>query len=538
MRRKIAWLLAAALCVGSLSACADGSDKNETGAENAQGSAPASETAEEPETEETESEASQESAGEESGSDFGEEMDIELMAYFVMDVDETDSIVQYINDKFNVNLKLTITSESDYDDTLNMRIAGGDMPDWFRVSDQGIYGQLVEDGMLLNVSELVDKYHFENIAAQFQVDRAEYLQTDGVFYRIPDTVGCLNRGIFYRKDWLDKLELEQPKTWDEFADMLRAFAEADLDGTGASGFTSYGNVAGLEIAQSAYTGYRNWGLLPDGSLIYKYEDDNYKEMLRYWKELFAENGTLDPEIMIASSTEAMEKFCTGRCGALMMNVNSSWYTTMESDLKAYKADAELGLLIPVLEGPAGAYMNGYFGFSADSSFSSSLSEEKAVRILSIFDYLLSPEGRELTLYGLEGQHHDVVDGVKVPREETLNTEWGQNQHLLGEVADFGSNNALITNETMLEWLEYTSNPENVRADLTGYFTNERATIIQSTLNELRVRYLVPFVTGEMDIDSEWENFQQELKNAGIDELRQLTADYFAGQGASPDPAVQ
>lgn len=117
MRRKIAWLLAAALCVGSLSACADGSDKNETGAENAQGSAPASETAEEPETEETESEASQESAGEESGSDFGEEMDIELMAYFVMDVDETDSIVQYINDKFNVNLKLTITSESDYDDT-------------------------------------------------------------------------------------------------------------------------------------------------------------------------------------------------------------------------------------------------------------------------------------------------------------------------------------------------------------------------------------------------------------------------------------
>ncbi len=470
--------------------------------------------------------------------DMTEPMDIELMAYFVMEVDEKDPIVQFINDKFNVNLKLTITSEANYDDTLNMRIAGADIPDWFRVTDQGVFNQLVEDGALLNVSEMVEKYNFENIAAQLNVNsKAAFLANDGVFYRIPDTLGCLNRGIFYRLDWQEKLNLETPKTWDEFAEMCRAFAEADLDGIDSTGFTAYGNVSGLEIAQSSFTGYRNWGITSTGDYIYKYEDDNYKAMIEYWRDLFAEDGTLDPEIMISSYTEAMEKFCTGKVGALMMNVNSTWYSNMSQTLTSYKSDAKLGLMMPLPAGPAGSYMNSYFGFSADSAFSADLDEAKAARILAIFDYLLSDEGRDLTLYGFEGQHHDVVDGVKVQREETLNTEWGQCQHLLGEVADFGTNDRLITNPTMIEWVNYSTNPDNVRADTLGYFSNERADVISASINELRTQYLVPMITGEMDVDAEWGNFQKALKDAGIDELRGIVKEYYESKGTTPDSAT-
>lgn len=44
-----------------------------------------------------------------------------------------------------------------------------------------------------------------------------------------------------------------------------------------------------------------------------------------------------------------------------------------------------------------------------------MSEAKAARILAIMDYLLSDEGRELTLYGnKEGVYYDLVDGKKVP----------------------------------------------------------------------------------------------------------------------------
>ena len=167
----------------------------------------------------------------------------------------------------------------------------------------------------------------------------------------------------------------------------------------------------MDIAQSSFTGYRTWGLKEDGSLMHAYEDEQYKTMLKYWRDLFTQ-GVLDPEVMITSFTEATEKFCTGRVGALMMNVNATWFSTIKTNLAAYKEDAEVALLIPLPEGPAGSYLNSYFGFSADSSFSAKLTEEKAARILTIFDYLLSEEGRELTLYGFEGEHHDVLRAKK------------------------------------------------------------------------------------------------------------------------------
>ncbi len=465
-------------------------------------------------------------------------MDIELMAYFVMEVNENDPLIKYINEKFNVTLKPTITSEANYKDTLNMRIAGGSLPDWFRVTDQGVFNQLVEDKKLLNVSEMVEKYGFENIAAQLEVNgKASFLANDGVFYRIPDTLGSLNRSIYYRLDWLKALGLEEPTTWEEFADMCRAFAAADLDGIDSTGYASYGDIAGMEMAQSAFTGYRNWGITSDGEYIYKFEDDNFKAMIKFWSELYAEEGTLDPEILISSSTDSIEKFCTGKVGALMMNVNSTWFSSINSTLKAYKPDAELGLMVTMPAGPAGAYMNTYFGFSADSAFNGSMSEAKAARILAIYDYLLSEEGRELTLYGFEGQHHDVVNGVKVQREATLNAEWGQLQHLLGEVADFGTNDRLITEPTMIKWVEATSNPENVRADLLGYFSNERASVINSSLNAVKTKYLVPMVSGEMDVDAEWDNFQQAMKDAGIDEYREMVKAYYESKNATPDAAT-
>lgn len=124
--------------------------------------------------------------------DMTEPVEIEIMAYFVMDVDpDTDPIMQYLEEKFNVDFTITLTNIDNYADTLNMRVASGDMPDWFRITDQSVYGVLQEDGLLLNVSELVDKYGFENIQAAFDAPNASILATDGVFYRVPDTIGKL-----------------------------------------------------------------------------------------------------------------------------------------------------------------------------------------------------------------------------------------------------------------------------------------------------------------------------------------------------------
>lgn len=465
---------------------------------------------------------------------FDEPMEIDMMAYFVDDIGE-DSVVKFLEEKFNVKFNFTITLIDSYPDALNLRISGGDIPEWFRVTNQTTFDQLAEDGLLLNVSEMVDKYGFENIKDTFELNNADILANDGVFYRIPDTLGCLNNGVYYRKDWLDALNLEVPTTWDELAEVFKAFAEADLDGVDACGVTSYGNGIMQSVIKPSFMGYCDWGMDADGNVVNYRQDEHYKDVLKYWKNLYVD-GVLDPEVMANNYMTAMEKFATGRAGALMMNINSTWYDKNTTDILSFKEDAEVAIAsLPPLEGPAGAYIATYFPFSADSCFSADLSEEKAARILAIFDYLLSDEGRDLTLYGVDDEFAQEVDGVKVQLVDEATEAWSQNIHFFGEIADFGSTDRLITNDELKLWAETVSDPTQTRSNKMGYFVADPS--VNAAVSEANKQFITPFLTGEMDIDAEWEHYQQALKDAGIDKLVAQATEYVEAHGITLDPVL-
>lgn len=456
--------------------------------------------------------------------DMSEPMDIEIFSYYVMDLAPDDSIVQFINEKFNVNLKFTITLIDNYDTTLNMRIASGDIPDWFRMRDQVIYNQMYEDQCLLNVSSLVEKYNFENIRAQTELPNAILLaDANRQFYRIPDSTGCLNNTFFLRGDWFEKAGLPMPSTYDELKAAFETLIEADYEGNNTIGISTWGGYTNILSFSGAWTGYNTWGL-KDGELSYEFTDPNFKGWLKYFRDLYQE-GILDPEFMNTSYIEAMEKFASGRSVGLVMNLNSIWYNNNLNNLIANNPDAYISIPLPMPEGPMGGILNSFFGFQADSAFSATLSEEKAARILAIMDYLLSDEGRELMLYGFEGEHHDVVDGQKVRREEYMARVWGQTQHLLGEMADFGSNDLTATASVLKDWKEWQESSGCLRANKLSYYANDEATTISVNLNEIRDRYIVAFLTGEMDIDAEWDRYVAEMEAANLGRLKELIAGY-------------
>lgn len=469
--------------------------------------------------------------------DLTEPVEIELMAYYVMDVPENDPIMLYLSEKFNVKFHLTITNIDNYIQTLNMRIASDEIPDWFRVTDQSVYNQLAEDGMLLNVSDFVDRYDFSNIADTFELPNANALATNGIFYRVPDTVGVLNGGFYYRKDWLDELGIAAPTNYDELRDALAKIVEADPDGKGTTGLTAY-SIGFLESAAPAWLGYVNFGRKPDGGIIHKFEDENYKAMFKYWADLYA-NKLLDAEFFVNSYETCMEKLASGRAGFYIMNMNTTWWSNNKANLAQYDINAELGALIPFPTGLAGNKAPRYFGFTADSSFSVNVSEEKGARMLAVMDYLLSEEGRDLTLYGFEeGVYYDLVDGEKIQKEDVVNAEWGQVQHFMGEIADFGSNDRLARDPVDIKWQEYLNNPDNVCYDKIGdYFYSERASVIWAELYEIQTRYLTAFLTGEMDIDAAWDEFQQALKDAGLEEYKAIIKAYADEKGIIFDEAV-
>ncbi|MBQ4553414.1 MAG: extracellular solute-binding protein [Clostridia bacterium] len=465
--------------------------------------------------------------------DFSEPMDIEIFSYYVMDIAPDDSVVQFINEKFNVNLKFTITLIDNYDTTLNMRIASGDIPDWMRMHDQVIYNQMYEDQCLLNITPFIEKYNFENIRAQTQLPNALLLaDANQQFYRVPDSTGCLNNTFFLRGDWFEKAGLPIPTTYEELKTAFETLIEADYDGNNTIGITSWLGYSCILSFSGAWTGYNTWGL-KDGELSYEFTDPNMKGWLKYFRDLYKE-GILDPEFMSTSYIDAMEKFASGRSVSLVMNLNNIWYNNNLNNLLAHDPNAYIAIPLPMPAGPMGNVLNSFFGFQADSAFSANLSEEKAARILAIMDYLLSDEGRELMLYGMEGEHHDVVDGKKVQREEYMNQVWGQTQHLLGELADFGSNDLVASDPLMKDWKAWQETSGALRANKLNYYANDEATTISVNLNEIRDRYFVAFLTGEMDIDACWDQYVAEMEAANLGRLKDLIGAYVDEMGIQLD----
>lgn len=451
--------------------------------------------------------------------------DIDLMAYFFLDVPPDDPIITYLNEKFNVTINLSLTSgTATYPDALNMRLASGQIPDWFRINQEATFGQLVEDGCLLNISQYVEKYNFENIRKTFEAPYADVLATDGVFYRIPDGVGVLRRAFYVRKDWMEALNMEMPETWDELAEMVKAFQAADLD--------HQGNVAGIVLCNPDYayafapgwTGYNGWAIV-NGERTYFKADDNYKAYLKYLNGLY-NDGVLDSEGFTMTRQQSEEKFSTGRSSVYWMNANSVWWDNIVSQVKANNADADVLMLVPVPAGPKGSLVGIGVPYAASSSFNADLEEDKAARILAIMDYLLSDEGKDLTLYGFEGQHHDVVDGERVVRTEVVLNEWGQSQHLMGELADFGANDRMIKSESLKAWAEWYDDPAHSAVDYSGIMYDPDAAVIQAELREIDNRYFVPFVTGSKDIDKTWDEYIDAMNAVGLEKLGEIVEAYY------------
>lgn len=64
--------------------------------------------------------------------------------------------------------------------------------------------------------------------------------------------------MFWRKDWLDKLGLEVPKTLDDYEKVLTAFVEEDPDGNGKKDTAGLASVLS-ELMFGAYgTSLCNW----------------------------------------------------------------------------------------------------------------------------------------------------------------------------------------------------------------------------------------------------------------------------------------
>lgn len=175
------------------------------------------------------------------GSAFGQSnkrMTITVATYQIQPTDENGEMLKFYADKFGVDIKVMNIDHSKFHDLVNLRIAAGEIPDFFYIRDPALLPVYAKQGVLAKLSTEMLKTNAPDILDVIQKNAPGYMEmgkVNGVQYGIPivNPGNTFHLPIVYRADWMKKVGVTKtPETLAEFETLMYKFANEDPDGNG------------------------------------------------------------------------------------------------------------------------------------------------------------------------------------------------------------------------------------------------------------------------------------------------------------------
>lgn len=211
-----------------------------------------------------------------------------------------------------------------------------------------------------------------------------------------------------RYDWLEKLDLNEPQTLDDYYDVLHAFTYDDPDGNGKD--DTYGLVIGYTLYDTvgffgAYGLMRGFQKDENGELYSPYATEDAIPVYEFMAKLY-EDGILEPNFITNQSSNFRELFMTDKAG---MNFYwAAWVGLYNQQVKAEDPDSPFkarGLVPP--EGPGGRLLKaGDDGFMVIPQ----LSEYKD-QAFDVIEFWHTYEGNVLSTLGIKGHDYTMENGT-------------------------------------------------------------------------------------------------------------------------------
>ena len=302
-----------------------------------------------------------------------------------------------------------------------------DLPDILNPTGFGVM-DLADDELIVPLDDYLDLMP-DIVAAVGEEHMDAWKASDGHIYTIPSVSTIQGSfSMLVRQDWLKALNLETPKTWEDWLTYWRGVRDNDLNGNGDA--TDEIPIALSESADGersltlllnafgiAASNDTQFCVLDDGTYTMVYEHPRYPEFLKAMAGLY-EEGILVEGYESDSYASIDEKMGNDTLGSTMTFAASSSQT--EILRKNGKEDAlwisvepvagpygdrmiqERELIMPVWSITAGAYEKG-----------------KVEDIVRFFNWCYTKEGADLYNYGIEGISYTVEDGKPVLNQDLI-----------------------------------------------------------------------------------------------------------------------
>lgn len=336
-------------------------------------------------------------------------------------------IEKKVEDYTNVNLDVMWTPKDNYDDKLNLVLAGGgdDMPQILATETKSpVIINAAKAGALWDIESMLQEFpHLKNSKAAVN----DNIRIDGKLYGIYRGRALGRNGMTYRKDWADKLGLGKPETIDDIYDMLYAFTYEDPDGNGKDdtyglALTKY--TAPLDIIQTWFGAPNGWGEA-DGKLIPDHQTEEYLECLRWLRKL-CEEGIIKKDFPTRDAATKTDDLKTQKAGMLVDTIDdgrrvADYY--MSQGIEGPEIDFVGAVKKEENSEPGTMATLGCQGFFVITK--AAKTEEEVRKCLEFLDKMNDEEMLTLANYGLEGKHYTLESDGKLTRtgDSTLKQEF-------------------------------------------------------------------------------------------------------------------
>lgn len=325
---------------------------------------------------------------------------------------DSDPILAEIEAATNTEIEFRKVDGSSFIDQLNAAALNGQFPDIVGTIGEGndaLIASWIRDGVITPFTGEVAEAA-PNIIAQYEeIPLLNEIRVNGEIYAQPTFWGFdtyPNQGLVHiRADLLEAYGMEPPTTFEEYFDFLETAVE-----NGETGVI-FNAAEGLGPALNPFAGayglpYRGWVELEDGSYGYWAVQPGMKDALLLFRQMVT-SGLVDEESWSLDG-DARDRYVAGQGASLLFN-GGGHIGRIQNDMDlAGHGGQEYLLPAPTVDGETRGYTEEPMFWGR--SFIGGMENNNPVAAARILNYLVSDEGLQLTVLGVEGIDYEVQDG--------------------------------------------------------------------------------------------------------------------------------
>ncbi|GAA3408950.1 extracellular solute-binding protein [Paenibacillus hodogayensis] len=420
---------------------------------------------------------------------------------------------------------------------LAIRFAAADLPDVIRTTDINatVHAGAVEQGAFLDLTPLIDKYA-PNLkkAIPESVWKSPMVSKNGKIYAIPamwpnpDT-----RVIYYRKDWLAKAGMSEPKTIDDWVKFFEYVKNNDMNGDGVKdevGFAFREQMSYSDLFFGSFGVHPNMWTMQDSQFVPSMITPKMKDAVTFWKMLY-DKGYVNKNMFTNKAGDWDALIRSNKAAAWLHDAGN--YQSWNSAFTKEPTDTSILGVAPAPVGPNGdSFLRGQkLGIYYVNVIPSKVKNPE--EIVKYFEWAYTnKQAADFFHYGIENVNYKKVDGkvtfdgVPKPLPGLKDNENQIFQLLLNargvgyedpEVLALSPVGATVQ-DAFAKAKKSAVKDDTANLPTLGLMTQKPELQAATTTGTLFMDMFAKALTGKESVDTAFDNFVSEWKKRGGDQL--------------------